>query len=146
MLARLFVLRKSLEENLSAFGRSSGSAGRNKGRNVGGTRLGCGADVDCVRHIRSDSRILGPIRCFVQDNDVDSQIFIKVGLEGSVVVHVIKRLDDNRRSRGETRVAGLELQDTMVEFKRVGRMQVTKNVNDDGLRFGLRVTSRPHQY
>jgi hypothetical protein len=33
----------------------------------------------------------------------------------------------------------------MVEFKRVGGMQVTKNVNDDGLRFGLRVTAHPQE-
>ena len=60
-LCRLFVLRKGLEEDLSAFGLGSGGAGRNKRRDVGGTGLDGGADIDGVSQIGSDCRVRGSV-------------------------------------------------------------------------------------
>src|ERR1035438_9091460 len=109
------MLRENLEENLSTFGLGSGCTGRNERGYVGGTGLGRGTDIDGVIQIGGNSRVLGRVRRVVQDHNFDSQILIKMGREGSVVVHVVKRLDDNGRSRGEARIAGLELQNAVVE-------------------------------
>ena len=48
-------------------------------------------------------------------------------------------------SRRQARVAGLEFQYPVVKFVGVGRVQVAKNMNDDGLQFGLRVTAQPQE-
>jgi len=139
------VLRKDLEENLPSFGRSSGSAGSNKCGNVVGTRLGSRADIDGVRKVGSDCRVRSGVGRRVQDNDFDSQILIEVCLEGGVVIHVVVGLDDDGGSRRQARVAGLELQDAVVELVGVRRVQVAKDVDHNGSRFGLRLTSQSHE-
>src|ERR1035438_2494493 len=139
------MLRESLEENLSAFGLGSGCTGRNERGYVGGAGLGRGTDINSMIQIGGDSRVLGRIRRFVQDHNFDSQILIKMSLEGSVVVHVVKRLDDDGRSRRQSRVAGLELQNAVVEFECIGGVQVAKNMNHDWLRFRLRVTAQSQE-
>src|SRR5208337_3857737 len=141
----LFVLRQGFEEDLSTFSAGSSGAGRNKCWNVGGTRLGCGADINRVGQIGRDCGVPRSIRRSVQNDNFDSQIAIKVALEGGVVVHVVESLDDDGRSRGQTRVAGLKLQDAVVKFVSVGRVQIAKNVNDYGLRFGLLATGEPQE-